>query len=797
MLARRAPRCVPSAARGPTEAGPQGWTPFAWPTAGHNGWMSIGPGRRVSAVAAALAAVAVLAAACANTHERPPIEFPPTASPSRIVDRNGTLITTLAEENRQSISIQDVPVAMQQAIVAIEDASFWEHNGVDVKAIARAADANAEAGEVSQGGSTITQQYVKNALLDDEQTISRKVEEAALAMALERAYSKEVILEQYLNTIYFGAGAYGIEAAARTYFGIPATGLSLAQAALLAGVVQSPATWDPRKDPDAAARRRNLVLARMAEEGYISEEQQLLAAAEPVATVEGGDGAAPSRYPAPHFVEEVKRWLLTESDALGDSQAERYNNLLRGGLTITTTIDLQAQATAEAAVAEMLPDQVVNPRTPDAALTSIDPATGHILAMVGGRDFWGGHEYAKLNLAEGLGRSTGSAFKPIVAATALQNGVPASKVYNAPSSATFRTESGPWRVKGGGIGAGTIGQCTVVSSNTCYANIVLDPAVGAEASVETARRMGITSTELDAVPSAVLGANNATVRDMTSVYATFANGGIHVPPVYVTKVERSDGTVLYEHRHEQSKAIEPEVARQVNDILPGVIYAPNGTGTRAAIDRPAGGKTGSAQQNTDAWFCGYVAQMASCVWVGFSQTRPGSDGRQTLVSMTPGNTPITVFGGTYPAQIWGTFMRRTLEGVPPLPLNPPLPPPTTTTTEPGSTGHPRSLGAGDRGPGDGPRRHRAARPQRGGGAGAGRAPRPHRRGGPRPHGGPGADRGPVATGRDHRRRGVHGVDRGDRGDPGVAPADPRPAGLRPGPGHRGAAGQGLHRVRDP
>jgi penicillin-binding protein 1A len=425
------------------------------------------------------------------------------------------------------------------------------------------------------------------------------------------------------------------------------------------------------------------VLARMAEEGYISGEQQLLAAAEPVATVEGGDGAAPSRYPAAHFVEEVKRWLLTESDALGDSQAERYNNLLRGGLTITTTIDLQAQATAEAAVAEILPDQVANPRTPDAALTSIDPATGHILAMVGGKDFWGGHPYAKLNLAEGLGRSTGSAFKPIVAATALQNGVPASKVYNAPASATFQTDSGPWRVKGGGIGAGTIADCTVVSSNTCYANIVLDPAVGAEASVETARRMGITSTELDAVPSAVLGANNATVRDMASVYATFANGGIHVPPVYVTKVERSDGTVLYEHRHEQSKAIEPEVARQINDILPGVIYAPNGTGTRAAIDRPAGGKTGSAQQNTDAWFCGYVTQMASCVWVGFSQTRAGSDGRQTLVSMTPGNTPITVFGGTYPAQIWSTFMGRALEGVPPLPLNPPLPPPTTTTTEPG------------------------------------------------------------------------------------------------------------------
>ncbi len=170
---------------------------------------------------AAAAVLALVGAGCANTHERPPIEFPPNAAPSRIVDAQGRLITTIADENRQSISLQDVPIRMQQAIVAIEDTSFWTHNGVDVKAIARAADANAEAGGVSQGGSTITQQYVKNALLDDERTISRKVEEAALAMALERAYSKEVILEQYLNTIYFGSGAYGVEAAARDFFGIP------------------------------------------------------------------------------------------------------------------------------------------------------------------------------------------------------------------------------------------------------------------------------------------------------------------------------------------------------------------------------------------------------------------------------------------------------------------------------------------------------------------------------------------------------------------------------------------------
>lgn len=628
-------------------------------------------------------AVVLLTTSCANTHERPPLQFPPNAAPSRILDAQGRLITTIAEENRQSVTIEDIPVSMQQAIVAIEDADFWEHNGVNPKAIARAADANVESGTVSQGGSTITQQYVKNALLNDDRTLARKVEEATMAMAMERAYSKQVILEQYLNTIYFGSGAYGVEAASREYFGIPTRELSLVQAAMLAGAVQSPSKWDPRRNPDATVGRRNLVLQRMNEEGYISAEQRLAAAAEPLVVVpDSNPQESPVHYPAPHFVEEVKHWLLSESNALGESQAERYDNLLRGGLTITTTIDLDVQAKAEAAITGILPNQGVNPRMPDAALTSIEPRTGFIKAMVGGRDFWGDHPYAKLNLAEGAGRSTGSSFKPITLATALANGVPADKRFNAPSAASFRIPGGTWNVKGGGIGSGTMAECTVVSSNTCYASIILDADVGAEATVEMARKLGITQTELDAVPAAVLGANNATVRDMASVYATFANGGIHVPPVYVTKVERSDGTVLYEHPHSQSKVLEPEVARQINDILPGVINAPDGTGRRANINRPAGGKTGSAQNNTDAWFCGYTPQLATAVWVGFSETRPGRDGTERLVSMVPGNTPITVFGGTYPAQIWAAFMNSALEGLPALPLNPPVPPPTTTTTSP-------------------------------------------------------------------------------------------------------------------
>jgi len=280
----------------------------------HNPWRAV----------AAVLTLAVFSGACANTHERPPLQFPPNAAPSRILDAQGRLITTIADENRESVSIDDIPVRMQQAIVAIEDAEFWEHNGINPKAIARAADANAESGSVTQGGSTITQQYVKNALLSDDRTIARKIEEATLAMALERAYSKRVILEKYLNTIYFGAGAYGIEAAAREYFGTSTAELTLSQAATLAGVVQSPARWDPRKYPEEAVQRRNVVLRRMQEEGYISPEQRFDASAQTIGVLPADDPAtSPDRYPAPHFVEEVKQWLLTEAAALRTSEPQR------------------------------------------------------------------------------------------------------------------------------------------------------------------------------------------------------------------------------------------------------------------------------------------------------------------------------------------------------------------------------------------------------------------------------------------------------------------------------------------
>ncbi len=358
-------------------------------------------------------------------------------------------------------------------------------------------------------------------------------------------------------------------------------------------------------------------------------------------------------------------------------------NLYRGGLRITTTIDPYLQFLAVAAINETLPDQVVNPRTPDAALVSIEPGTGHVVAMVGGADYFGTHSYRQANLARGSGRQTGSTFKPFVMAAALENGVPMTKRYDAPGVVTHQLPGGEtWEVSGGALGEATMAECLVVSSNTCFSNVILDPEVGAEPSLDVARRLGLDDTALDDNPAAVLGTNDVTVEDMATAYATLANDGIHVAPVYVTRIERSDGTLVYAHQHRQDVAIDPAVARQMSEVLPEVINS--GTGREAAVGRPAGGKTGSSEFNVDAWFCGYVRQLATAVWVGFAEPRRDDGGRFRPVSMSPPTTPIEVSGGTYPARIWAAYTEAAVRDSPPFPLFDPnaIPAPTTTTTTP-------------------------------------------------------------------------------------------------------------------
>lgn len=628
----------------------------------------------------------VIATSCgAEFRAAPAVYLPTNAEPSVILASDGTLLTTIQDENRVAVSIEQIPRFVQDAVIAVEDERFWTHNGVDIRAIVRAASSNAGAGTVAEGGSTITQQYVKLAFLTPEQSFERKLEEATLAMAIERSYSKQLILELYLNTIFLGNRAYGIGAASREYFGVDVSDLTIAQGALLAAVIQAPSRHDPRKNPDGAMERRDLVLRLMYQQDYITEIQYNEALATPLELAPSSVRTEQQRYLAPHFVEEVRKWLLYDTDLLGDSPEERRAVLVGGGLRIETTIDLALQAQAEESISNILANQGTDPRMPDAALVSIEPATGFIRAMVGGYDYFGSHSYSQVNLAVGTGRQTGSSYKPIVMAAALDAGVSATQRFPSPQSASFRVGNDTWRVSGGrGIGSGTMAQCTVVSSNTCYANIILDEQVGAERSVEMAYKLGIRSTTVEPHPATVLGSNNATVADMANVYATIANDGLRTPLAYVTKITGADGSVIYQHQLSQERALSPEAAREIIPALEGVIYGTGGTGSRGRIDRPAAGKTGSAQRNTDAWFVGFTRELSTAVWVGFAEPRENSDGSRSLVPMQSPNTRITVGGGTYPTQIWADFMRNALEGIEPQPLINELrvPPPTTTVPPP-------------------------------------------------------------------------------------------------------------------
>ena len=628
------------------------------------------PFRRSNALAFVLA-VACLAPACSYTTRQLAPQLPANAQTSSVFAADGTLITTLhAEENRTELTLDEIPEELQNAVIAIEDERFWLHNGVDVRAILRAVRVNASSGGVSQGGSTITQQLVKNLFLGREQTLERKIQEAALAIQLERRYSKQRILELYLNTIYFGNGAYGVEAAAREYFGANVADLTVAQSALLAGLIQAPGDADPYSKPEEAVARRNVVLDGLLEQGFIDQATHDAAIVEPL-TLAPDVPVLEERYAAAYFVEEVKQWILDDR-RFGATRQERRQLLFAGGLQITTTVDLRMQAAAEAAAAAILPNAATDP---EVAIASLEPQTGYVRAMVGGRDFFGGGEQAKYNLAMGKGRPTGSSFKPLVLAAALQEGVPLSATFVAPGTMNLTYGSPPriWNVGNYGEGGPgvpvTLTEATVHSYNTVFAQLIL--RVGPERAIDIAASLGIT-TPMERFPSAVLGANDVQPLEMASAYATIANGGVHVDPVFVLRIERIDGTILYEAEHEQERVVDRDVAEQVTAVLEQVIE--RGTGTAAQLGRPAAGKTGTAQAWRDAWFCGFVPQLATAVWVGY----PGDQ-----VSMVPPRTPIRVTGGSYPARIWQRYMAAAVEPLTVAEFA--IPASTTTTAVPGAS----------------------------------------------------------------------------------------------------------------
>jgi penicillin-binding protein 1A len=559
-------------------------------------------------------------------------EEPPELQSAVVVAEDGRELAVLSQEGQRFIvPLTEVNPVVVDALLSAEDRRFYDHGGIDPIGIGRALVSNLRTSG-TEGGSTLTQQLVKNEYLTSERTLVRKAREAVLSVKLERSEDKDEILERYLNTVYFGRGAYGIEAAARAYFDTSAADLDVGQAALLVGLLRSPETADPAEDPDEARARQASVLGAMVDNDAITQAEADAALAAPVGATDRTEPTPPTGGLAPHFVEWVRQQTV---DAVGEDA------LYGRGLRVVTTLDLDAQAAAEAAVAEVLTD----PAGPQAALVALDE-DGAIRAHVGGRDY----DALKVDLARGQegggsGRQPGSTFKPFVLEAALQQGVTLADRYPAPPRIEVAVDGTPFPVEnygGAAFGELTVADATKQSVNTVYAQLLA--AVGPAAVADAARATGI-DAELDLVPSIALGVEEVSPLDLASAYLTLADDGTRVEPYAIVRIEDGDGNVLWEPDRPapQEAAVPPDVARATTEALRGVIES--GTGTAAAIGRPAAGKTGTTQGNVDAWFAGYVPGFAAVVWMGHPEPTEMEG----------------VTGGGMPAQIWQRFMRAALE----------------------------------------------------------------------------------------------------------------------------------------
>lgn len=558
-----------------------------------------------------------------------------------------TIAVLNSGETRILLTPEQVPEKMKHAVVVIEDERFYEHSGVDPVGLGRALLANFISGEVVEGGSTITQQYIKNSYVSSETSVERKFREAIFAYELEQRWSKDMILSEYLNTIYFGNGAYGLQVAAQVYFNKGAPALTLSECALLAALPKSPIQYDPFTNPEAARSRRDLVLDRMLSHGMISREEHDEAASTPLPTAPFSVG--PETSPAPYFVEYVKEQLIN-----------RYGTrtTFDGGLHVYTSLDLQKQAAADAAVASVLNQ----PGDPSAALVSLEPATGYVRAMVGGLNF----ETQKFNAATQGHRQPGSAFKPFVLATALGKGIsPGTTFVSEPKQISLGAGGAVWSVVNYDsvyLGKVSLEKATVYSDNAVYADLMMK--VGPEAVADTAHKAGI-NTSFSAQPAIALGGldNGVSPLELASAYGTFANGGQRVSgsidfdgngadPISIIKVMDSRGTVIDDNQPSKTMALDPVVAYYVNEVLKKV--AMTGTNRWSNLGRPVAGKSGTTEDHVDAWFSGYTPDLVTTVWVGYTDQRtPMQDIRG-----------VRVTGGSWPSQIWRLYMDSALADVP-------------------------------------------------------------------------------------------------------------------------------------
>lgn len=659
------------------------------------------PVRKFAGVSAALGGVVALAAMPmvgasayvakqANTSfEALPSELKSLPLPQRtyVEAADGTRIATLYDQNRIVVPLNKISTTLQKALIATEDARFYEHHGVDPQGSARALLTNASSGDVQQGSSTITMQYVRNLLITNattkkeieearERTMSRKIQEMRYALAMEKKLSKQQILDGYLNVAYFGSGAYGAEAASRRYFNKHANELTLPQAALLAGMVQNPVGYDPFAHPKTAEHRRNVVLERMQAQGVITPTQMSQAQNTPLKKTldpKVADNGCTTSF-APFYCDYVLR-EVANNKVFGDTPQDRAALLKRGGIVIKTNLDVHAQKAATTAAMNRIPPKDGSKKA--AAVAMVKPGTGGVMALAQNRK-WGTkgqgnttYNYA-VNAADGgtIGMQAGSTFKIFTIAAALEDGISPNHTIYSPSKKYF--PSGSWGCKGhyydsyspaNSTGSGTFNmkQAAAKSVNTYF--VALEREAGLCNTVKMAKRMGVTRANGDAIepyPSFTLGAEEVSPLTMANAYATVDAHGVYCKPHAIDNITDLSGRKLYEVPDDCKSVMSRKVADATTAVLTNVMRS-GGTGSSLSLGRDAAGKTGTTDNNSAVWFVGYTPQVATAVWVGDPRGGFKHPVRNIVIN---GQYYDKGHGSTLPGPIWEQTMRAYLDNKP-------------------------------------------------------------------------------------------------------------------------------------
>ena len=593
----------------------------------------------------------------------PVLDQVPAAQTTVFLDRKGAEIGTLsATENRRIVPLSTIPKNMQLAVLAAEDRDFYKHGAISYKGMLRAALANLRNAGVSQGGSTITQQYVKNAYpsVGRSRNLFRKLKEAVIAIKLEKKYTKDQILGFYLNTVYLGKGAYGVDAASRAYFdNRPARKLTLAQSALLAASIRAPEFYSKKENFKSTKIRRDFVLRVMEERGWITPKQAAAAIKTPIRESASASSSGIAKSPAPYFLEKVRQYLLDKYGA---------TRLAQEGFRVQTTIDLGMQKEADQTVRRVL-DQTGDPK---ASLVALDPKTGAVRAMYGGKDF----AKEPFNYATDAQRQAGSTMKPFVLQEALSEGYSVNSVFPGPNKfevkgreySNFGTEN---------FGDITLMDATKHSVNTVYVQLI--DKIGPQKVADLSMKTGLSDTiedgrfsperkpKLDPVIPLALGASDVSTLQLASAYATWANQGVHHPAYMVEKVTDSAGRLLERHNDPGTPVVPPNVANTITAALRGVVDG--GTATAARMPgREVAGKTGTTSNSVDARFVGYDSNLVTSVWMGYQNKNPKKPPRR--LTNIHGIQEVT--GGSLPAIIWRQFMQQALANLPPVPFPAPI-----------------------------------------------------------------------------------------------------------------------------